>query len=76
MTEWKDFATHLLPPEIAATEIDIISIDHPHDVKECKRQLYSLYLRQGARNWKTVVDALEKSNYLCIAQTIRTTFSV
>ena len=76
MTDWKEFATYLLPVMTAATEIDIISKNCPDDVKECKRRVYTVYLQQGACNWQRVVEALEKSNHQHIAQTIRTTFSV
>lgn len=75
VTDWKDFAIHLLPVEVA-TEIEIISNDHSGDTKECKRRVYILFLRQGECSWQKVVEALQKSNYPRIAQTIRTTFCV
>ena len=68
------FGIHLLPNEIASTEIEIISKNYPNDVKECKIQLFMAYLRQGACNWKKVVEALEKSNYPHIAQKVKQNF--
>ena len=74
MTEWKQLATHLLPAETAATEIDIISRDNPKDVKGCKIKLYNQFFQQGVCNWKTVIEALEKSNHPNIVQRIKKDF--
>ena len=74
VTQWQDFGTYLLPTENAATEIEIISRNHPNDVKECKRKLFTLYLEQGANNWERVVEALEKSKHSNIAKSIKETF--
>lgn len=72
--QWKEFGMHLLPDNCAATEIEIISKDHPNDLRECKRKLYTVYLEQGAHNWERVVKALEKSKHPRIAKNIKKTF--
>lgn len=74
VTDWKEFGMHLLPDETAATEIDIINNDYPNDTKECKRKLYTKYLQQGSCTWERVVEALEKSRHLYIAQKIKQKF--
>ena len=74
MTEWKLLDTHLLPAKSAATEIEIISHNHPQDLKACKNQLYTQYLQQGVCNWKTVYEALEKSNHPNIAKRVKEDF--
>ena len=74
VTDWKQFATYLLPPESAPTEIDIINKNCRDDVKECKRQLYNEFLKQGTCNWKKVIEALEKSKHFNIAQSVKTRF--
>ena len=74
VTQWKEFGMHLLPTETANTEIEIIDKGHSNDVRECKRQLYTVYLQQGPRTWERVVEALEKSRHFCIAQKIKETF--
>ena len=74
VTKWKEFGLYLLPDETAATEIEIISSDHPNDIKECKRKLYTEYLRQGPGNWERVVEALEESKHSPIAQKIKEKF--
>ena len=74
MTDWKEFAAHLLPSDIAATQIAEISKNYPNDVKECKMKLYMVYLQRGICSWDVVVEALEKSNHPHVAQTIRTKF--
>ena len=74
VTRWQEFGTYLLPAENAATEIEIISQNHPNNVKECKRKLFTIYLEQGANNWETVVEALEKSKHPKIAKHIKETF--
>ena len=73
VVEWKEFGTHLLPDE-SVTEIDTISKNYPNDMKECKRQLYVVFQKQGTYTWEKVVEALEKSNYPHIAKEIKTAF--
>lgn len=72
VTDWENFGLYLLPPDTSATEIEMISRDHPKDVKECKRKLLNIYWQQGTRTWEKVVEALEEAKYPHIAQEIRT----
>ena len=74
VTKWKQLAIYLLPPESAPTEIDKISKNCQGDVDECKRQLYSEFLKQGTCTWKKVIEALEKSKHLTIAQSVKAKF--
>ena len=74
VTNWKEFAAHLLPSDIAVTHIAEISKDHPNDVNECRIKLCMVYLQRGTCSWDVVVEALEKSKNPLAAQTIRTKF--
>lgn len=74
MTEWKQLAIYLLPAESADAEIEIISKNNPKDLKGCKIDLYTQFLQQGVCTWKTVIEALEKSNHPNIMQRIKEDF--
>jgi len=73
VVNWDIFGASLLPKQHSA-RIEIIRKSHPGDVDGCKMALYNYFIQVGVVSWKTVVYALEKSNYPHIATKIKEDF--
>ena len=57
--DWKALAVNILPGEPTGL-IKIIERSYNGDVRECKKELFSEYMKNGDRSWNTVIAALTK----------------
>ena len=57
--DWQTLGANILPGEPSGL-IKIIHRTYNGDVRECKKELFIEYMRNGDRSWKTVISALIK----------------
>jgi len=74
VTDWRNFAAHLLPSDSNVAEINKIERKYGGKVNDCMIELYGSYDRLGERTWTKIVEALEKSSHTNIAEEIRKEF--
>ena len=67
---WQTLGANILPGEPAGL-IKIIHRTYNGDVRECKKELFIEYMRNGDRSWKTVIAALIKIGDKNLAEGIK-----
>ena len=58
--DWQVLATHLFPSN-SAILIERIRATHNGNIRECKKAMFTEFLKTGDRSWNTVIAALLKT---------------
>ena len=68
--DWQTLGANILPGDPTGL-IKIIHRTYNGDVRECKKELFIEYMRNGNRSWTTVIAVLNKMRYTNLAKDIK-----